>query len=150
MRTGFLLPLLIPGLLLAAGCETTNSYGTGPHYGGGGIDHPMYPAYPAYPLYPVYPYETHNEPDGRAVIQNRIRQTERSIERGVSQGALSAQEEQNLRQELNTIGQKTDRMKGDGYFSPREQDRIHTELNQLQHRIQKEKRDDERRRKKQR
>ena len=145
MRTTFLYPLLIPGLLvLSSGCETTHSYGSDPYYGGGGY----YQSYPIYPAYPVYPPETYTEPDGRVVIRNRIRQTELSIERGVKQGTLSATEEQSLRQELNTIGQKSDQMKSDGYLSPREQERIQSDLNQLQRKIQREKRDDERRSKK--
>lgn len=138
---------LLPALLIVAACETAGPRGDA-YYGD---PHPDYPVYPGYPVYsPYYPYGIRVYPDERPDINSRLRQVEKSIEKGVAQGTLSVTEEQSLRQELNTLQQKADKMKGDGTLSPAERNSLNSDLNKLQRHIQQEKRDSEKRSKKQR
>jgi len=81
----------------------------------------------------------------RGGIRSRINTEYQRIERGIERGSLTRHEARRLKGELDRIIYKIDRMKDDGYLSPRERDIIDRDLDRLHRDISREKRDDDRR-----
>ena len=79
--------------------------------------------------------------DWRGGIRSRINHEYQRIERGIDQGLLTRHEARRLKGELDGIIYKIDRMKDDGYLSPRERDIINRDLDRLHRDITREKRD---------
>jgi hypothetical protein len=86
------------------------------------------------------------EGDWRGGIRTRINTEYERIERGIERGSLTRHEARMLKDELDGILYKIDRMKRDGYLSEREKDIIHRDLDRLHRDISREKRDYDRRR----
>jgi len=82
----------------------------------------------------------------RGGIRSRIREARGRIERGIERGSLTRQEARGLNEELDGILRKIDRMRDDGYLSPREREIIERDLDRLHRHITQEKRDDDYRR----
>jgi hypothetical protein len=84
--------------------------------------------------------------DWRGDIRARIHDAKERIERGINQGLITRHEARSLHGELDGILHKIDRMKSDGHLSPKERDSINRDIERLNRRITREKRDDDRRR----
>ena len=82
----------------------------------------------------------------RGEIRTRINEAKGNIERGIEQGSLTRKEARGLHGELDKILHKIDRMKDDG-LSQREREIITKDLDRLDRRIAREKRDDDTKRK---
>ena len=78
--------------------------------------------------------------DGYGEIHSRINIEYERIERGIERGSLTRIEARGLKQELNHILNKIDRMKRDGYLDPREREIINRDLDRLDREITLEKR----------
>lgn len=83
--------------------------------------------------------------DWRWGIRARIHEAHQRIERGIDRGSLTRHEAQRLREELDGILAKIDRMKADGHLDPREREIINRDLDRLDRDISREKHDRERR-----
>jgi hypothetical protein len=83
--------------------------------------------------------------DWRGGIRSRVNIEYQRIERGIESGLLTRHEAGRLKGELDGIIYKIDRMKDDGYLSPRERDIINRNLDRLHRDISREKRDANRR-----
>ena len=84
--------------------------------------------------------------DWRGGIRTRIHDARESIERGIKRGTLTKHEARGLREELDGILNKIDRMKEDGHLSPREREKINRDLDRLDRHIAREKHNDDTRR----
>jgi len=80
------------------------------------------------------------ERDWHGGIRSRINVEYERIERGIERGSLTRPEAHRLRQELDHILNKIDRMKRDGYLDPREREIINRDLDRLDRDITMEKR----------
>ena len=81
----------------------------------------------------------------RGGIRSRINMEYQRIERGIERGSLTRHEARRLKGELDGILYKIDRMRDDGYLSPRERYIIDRNLDRLHRDISREKRDGDRR-----
>ena len=81
----------------------------------------------------------------RGSIRDRIRMDNQRIEQGIERGSLTRHEARRLQDELDSILDKIDRMKQDGYLDEREREVINRDLDRLDRDIRREKRDDDRR-----
>lgn len=82
----------------------------------------------------------------RGGIRARIHEARARIERGIERGSLTRQEARSLNEELDGILRKIDRMRDDGYLSPREREVIERDLDRLHRHITQDKRNDDTRR----
>ena len=86
------------------------------------------------------------ERDWHGGIRSRINVEHERIERGIERGSLTRPEAHRLKQELDYILNKIDRMKRDGYLDPREREIINRDLDRLDRDISREKRNSGQRR----
>ena len=84
--------------------------------------------------------------DWRGGIRARIHHANERIERGIDRGSLTRHEARKLKEELNDILRKIDRMRDDGHLNHREREIISRDLDRLDRDISREKHDRERRR----
>lgn len=84
------------------------------------------------------------ERDWHGGIRARINMEYERIERGMERGSLTRPEAHRLRQELEHILQRIDRMREDGYLDPREREVINRDLDRLDWDITREKRNERR------
>ena len=83
--------------------------------------------------------------DWRGGIRSRIHEAKQRIEQGIENGSLTRPEAKKLKEELDSILDKIDRMKEDGHLSQMEREKINHDLDRLDKDIAREKRDDNRR-----
>jgi hypothetical protein len=79
----------------------------------------------------------------RGGIRTRIHEAKGRIDRGIERRTITRHEARRLQGELDRILDKIDRMKEDGYLSPREREKINHDLDRLDRDITREKRDDD-------
>jgi hypothetical protein len=84
--------------------------------------------------------------DWRGGIRSRIHEANQRIERGIERGSLTRHEARRLKEELNQVLDRIDRMKADGQLDRREREKINYDLDRLDRDIRREKRDDGHRR----
>jgi hypothetical protein len=84
--------------------------------------------------------------DWHGGIRTRIHAAHERIDRGIERGSLTRHEAQRLKEELNGILRKIDRLKADGRLDPREREIINRDLDRLDRDIYREKHDNDRRR----
>ena len=83
--------------------------------------------------------------DWRGGIRSRIQKSKQKIAQGIERRTLNRHEADKLYAELDTILDKIDHMKADGYLSQGERDRIQRDLDRLDKDIFKEKHDHDQR-----
>jgi hypothetical protein len=84
--------------------------------------------------------------DWHGGIRTRIHEAHQRIQRGIERGSLTRPEARRLKEELNGILRKIDRMKADGRLDHREREIVNRDLDRLDRDIYREKHDGERRR----
>jgi hypothetical protein len=85
------------------------------------------------------------EGDWHGSIRSRIDTEYERIERGIEHGSLTRHEARRLKDELDGILYKIDRMREDGRLNHREREIINRDLDRLDRDITREKRDDDHR-----
>jgi len=78
-------------------------------------------------------------------IDQRVRQANEQIERGINSGALTREEARRLKDELYSVRDDEARMKADGRLNRYERERLEKELDRLERHISRLKSDDDRR-----
>ncbi len=86
-----------------------------------------------------------NESQGIQGLDQRLRNAHEGIERGIRSGALTREEANRLKSELNSVRDDEARMKADGRLTHKETQRLEKELNRLEKHISQLKHNDNRR-----
>ena len=73
-----------------------------------------------------------HESQGIQGIDQRIRNAHEGIDRGIKSGALTREEANRLKSELNSVRKDEARMKADGRLTHQERQRLEKELNRLE------------------
>jgi septal ring factor EnvC (AmiA/AmiB activator) len=86
-----------------------------------------------------------NESQGIQGLDQRLRNAHDGVERGIRSGALTREEANRLKSELNSVRDDEARMKADGRLTHKETQRLEKELNRLEKHISQLKHNDNRR-----
>jgi septal ring factor EnvC (AmiA/AmiB activator) len=88
-----------------------------------------------------------NAPESQGIqgIDQRLRNAHAGIDRGIQSGALTREEANRLKSELNSVRDAEARMKADGRLTHQERQRLEKELNRLEKHISQLKHNDNRR-----
>ena len=86
-----------------------------------------------------------NESQGIQGIDQRLRNAHEGVDRGIQSGALTREEANRLKSELNSVRNDEARMKADGRLTHQERQRLEKKLDRLEKRISQLKHNDNRR-----